>query len=149
MDMGSSFVFTDEQREKFAAELIRTPDKPLDAAMAAISYEQKDVGKCAYAASVWPSDPQIIEIQKRLTAADKIGELLPTKEQAILRIWDWTSKGSTDEKVKAMKLLAEIGGWIVKPDEDDSKAPTIPPALYFVVGEDHDKPPVAAQDNKS
>lgn len=111
-----SFEFTDEQREAYAAQLLRTPS-PFDAAVVVFGSAKADIGKVAFVASTWPKDPVIIEITQRLLKGKGVESFLPTKEAAMRRIWEWTGSGfDIEQQIKAMKLLGEFSGWISKPD---------------------------------
>lgn len=140
------FTFTDEHKEKFAAELLRNPSQPFEAAV--IVFGADNVSACAYTATEWPTDAKIIELQQRLLKDDKAsGELVPTKNAALLRIWEWTEKKELDieTKLKAMKLIADMQGWIIKPEADDGATlHAMPPTISYVIGQDHDQPPAVA-----
>lgn len=135
-----NYQFTDAEREKFAGELLRNPNKPMDAAIAVFGTDK--MGVTAYVAAEWPSDPKITEITNKLVGSKGVSEFMPTKEAAAIRIWQWTNEGPKDERIKAMKLLAEVSGWIEKPEASGEKEiHEMPPAISYVVGADHDKAP--------
>jgi len=134
------FQFTDAQREQFAGELLRNPLKPMDAAIAVFGTER--MGVTAFVAAEWPNDPKILEITNKLLGTKEgASAFMPTKEAAAIRIWQWTNEGPKDERIKAMKLLAEVSGWIEKPDTSGAEVHEMPPSVTYAVGADHDKAP--------
>lgn len=148
-DAKPNFEFTDEHKEQFARELLRNP-VPFEAAIAVFGAEK--VGVNAFVATAWPTDDKVIEFQREILKDDgEAGMLVPTKNAALLRVWEWTESKNVDieTKLKAMKLLADMQGWIVKPDPDafpGGAGSLIPPTVTYVLGEDHDKPPTALAD---
>lgn len=105
------FTYTDEEKAMFAAVLVRKPDgKAFDAAREVFGDTQSVVGKCLYASTVLPSDPFVIDLIKKLKGAGETAEV-PSKEQAALRVWEWTKDSSgrdLESKVKAMTLFCKI-----------------------------------------
>lgn len=134
-----NFEFTDEHREKFAGELLRNPNKPMDAALVVFGTER--MGVTAFVAAEWPNDPKIVEITNKLLGSKGVDAFMPTKEAAAIRVWQWTNEGPKEERIKAMKLLAEISGWIEKPDPKGVEVPQMPPSVTYAVGADHDRAP--------
>lgn len=141
----TAFKYTEAERLKYAGELLREPENPIKCAQRIWGGGQDVIGFCAWAASAWPNDPEFQALQRSLISEQGEDSFLPTKREAVLRIWNWTETGSKDEKIKAMKLLAEISGWIEKPEDPSTKAVTslMPPSIIYEVGADHDKPPSA------
>ena len=135
-----SFTFTDADKKAYAAELLRQPGKVMDAAI--VVFGTSNMGRTAYVAATWPLDPEIIRLQRELMTGADVTSVLPTKEQAQLKLWNWAQGDDRDTGLKAMKLLAEIAGWIVKPDDSGTQH-EMPPAISYTVGKDHDKAPAS------
>jgi len=108
-----SFQFTDDQRVQYAAELLREPNA-FQAALAV--FGESEIGRCAYVAATWPEDPRILALQGRLLKDGGAKSFLPTKDEAVRSLWEMTKqKGiGVDDKVKCIKLMAEIQSWIQK-----------------------------------
>lgn len=112
-----TFVFTDQHRDEYAAELLREPDA-FKAALQVFGDKQEDIARVAYVAATWPKDPDIIRRQRVLLKDKKIADLLPSKEAVVHRLWTWCELTTVgiDDKLKAIKLMADISGWIAKPE---------------------------------
>lgn len=110
-----TFEFTDEQREKYAGELLRESN-PFKAAL--IVFGDKEIGRCAFVAAEWPHDPRIIKYQQDILNSKKVGEFLPTKEGIlqILDTWIKNDKFDLKDRLNSVKMMADISGWIAKPE---------------------------------
>lgn len=110
-----TFQFTDEQREKYAGELLRQPD-PFKAALTV--FGDAEIGRVAYVAATWPSDIKVIKYQQDILGSKRVGEFLPTKEGILqtLNTWIRNDKFDLKERLNAVKLMADISGWIIKPE---------------------------------
>lgn len=110
-----TFEFTDEQRKEYAGELLRTPD-PFKAAL--IVFGDAEIGRVAYVAATWPSDIKVVRYQQEILGSKRVGEFLPTKEGILQTLDTWIKNDNFDikERLSAIKLMADISGWIVKPE---------------------------------
>ena len=110
-------VETDEEilakKERFA-ELMLRENEPFKVAL--ILYPD-DTGRALEVAHTWPRDAQVIELQKSLTSAEDEITFLPTKSDAARLAWNMARDEArfTEDRLKALKLYAEIRGFIEKP----------------------------------
>lgn len=109
------YVFAEEDKKTFAGHLLRDPAEPLKAAIATFGAHKDDVGKCSWVAAYWPQDREVIAHSIALLSHGGAADFLPTKDEAMQRVWQWTQSGPYDERIKAMRLLADIADWIPKP----------------------------------
>jgi hypothetical protein len=114
---GVRAIETDEEilakKERFA-ELMLRENEPFKVAL--ILYPD-DTGRALEVASMWPRDPVVIELQKSLTDAEGEITFLPTKADAARLAWNMARDEArfTEDRLKALKLYAEIRGFIEKP----------------------------------
>lgn len=137
----ASFVFTDEHWEAFAAALLEEKDT-FQAALRVFN-NQEDLGRACWINANWVHDTRIKAIQERLLKENGIEAYLPTKHKAVRKLWEFAEDSTVkhSDRIKAVQLMAELSGWILKPeDKNDDKTPEMPPAINFGVGADHDKP---------
>lgn len=130
--MAPSFNFTDDQKKQFAAALITLGEaRAFDAAVSVFGDDKSTLGMSCYAATQWLTDPIVIAEKTRLLSKENVGQFLPTKDQAARQLWDWCQSPFFEpkERVAAMKLYAEIQGFIADPKK--SNAPLIPPAITY------------------
>lgn len=135
------FVFTDDNWNAYAEALLREPD-PFKAALRVFNKDD-EVGRALWVSTYWKDDVRIKSIQSRLIKENGEAEYLPKKEDALKELWKFgqDDKITHKERIAAIKLLAEINGWIAKPDEKGKEVNEMPPAISFSIGTDHDKPP--------
>jgi len=102
-------------KEKFAELSLREPD----AFKVALVLYPNDTGRALRVANEWPNDPQVKEIRQSLVDAEEDGEtaFLPTKADASRLAWNIARDADkfTEDRLKALKLYAEIRGFIEKP----------------------------------
>lgn len=101
-----------EDKRAFALAWLRQPD---DAFKAACEIWPNDTQKALKASSFWVRDPEVIAERERLL--DEHGEeaFLPSKHDLAREIWKLTQDGLREDRIKAMKLYAEVRGFIEKP----------------------------------
>jgi hypothetical protein len=98
----------------FAAEWLRKPDEPFACVMRLFPLPE-DAGVCAVACYHWPRDPFVLEEKRRLLSVGE-GALVPSKEQALLLVYDIAEdKAATRaERLQAIRLFADMSGYIQK-----------------------------------
>lgn len=98
---------------KFAASLLRHP-QDYDAAAFAVT---DDTGLALQIARLWPDDPVVKGEQERLLLGGEGRSFLPTKEVQARRVYDeaTSQKNTTDDRLKAHRLYAELMSYIEKP----------------------------------
>lgn len=104
----------DPEKTRFAELLLKTPDNPFKAAMGICG---EDTGRALLVSSEWPDDPFVISEQKRLL--DELGadHFLPTREELGRMVYQSAQDAKFEEnKVKFLKLYADIRGFIAKPE---------------------------------
>lgn len=113
--MSYELQFTPEQlalKPKFAAMLLEHPDNAFIAAQAVFP---DDMARALYIASHWLTDPDVLTEKARLRDKGADLKTLPTKADLARRAWELTDKGLFEDRIKAMKLYADIMGHIEKP----------------------------------
>lgn len=106
-----------ERRKRFAYQLLRDPENVYKAGFAA--YPEGDGIAHALAmeaATLWPDDSEMIQLQAELI--EKYGEnhFLPSKSQLAREVFKTVQNGKTAaDKTAAAKVYAEIMGFIEKP----------------------------------
>lgn len=110
-----SFTFEEGQKEAFARANLRLNDS-FKAALEV--FGEKNIGKVAYVSQEWPTDIEVQAISARLTQKGITSDLLPTKETVLLELWNKAKGAPLDDFTKAVKMMAEISGWIIKPDNN-------------------------------
>ncbi|HEX2242719.1 MAG TPA: hypothetical protein VHK27_05615 [Gammaproteobacteria bacterium] len=117
IDRPQKSIETEEEilakKERFA-ELLLRENEPFKVAL--VLYPD-DTGRALRIAHEWPTDPQVKAFQQ--SAIDAEGEItfLPTKADAARLAWNMArDEGKfTEDRLKALKLYAEIRGFIEKP----------------------------------
>lgn len=123
---------------RFAAFLLEAPNKELDAALK-IYPSEKDRGKACQIAFSWPKDPFVIAEMQRLRETTEYEDPeLPSKKRLIAMAMEVYSNQFTPPKEKnaAIKLIADLQGFIVKAeslDINNRRMPTAP--VYKIVNE--------------
>lgn len=128
----------DEQQLKaaFAAFLLDNPSEPFAAALKLFPAE-KDRGEACRVTFAWPKDPEVILEMERLKKDGVTNKNIPTKEEVIEQLWTLvkSEKVSAKDRGTNARLVAEMLGFIKKPDDDaDSKRMPMAP-VYKVVTE--------------
>lgn len=102
-------------KQRFAAALLKQPGEPFKAALSI----GLDTGKALRASSEWVNDEIVLKEQERLLEENENGALdfLPTKADAARLAWDMANNDAAfiEDKLKALKLYADIRGFIEKP----------------------------------
>lgn len=103
-----------EAKEKFARLLLKEPSDPF---AIAIKVFPDDTKKALRIANEWPSDPEILAMQEKLTEEEGELAFLPTKGQLAREVWNMMHDKYTDAATfaKLGKLYAEIRGFVEKP----------------------------------
>lgn len=103
------------KKEQFAELSLREPD----AFKVALVIYPNDTGRALRIANEWPNDPQVKEIRQSFVDAEEDGEtaFLPSKADASRLAWNIARDADkmTEDRLKALKLYAEIRGFIEKP----------------------------------
>jgi hypothetical protein len=102
-----------EQKTKFAEAWLRDPDHPIDAARIVFN----DLGIALQVGSTWVNDPFVLAEKARLFIELGPKNFLARKEDQAREIYKicLNDKLSTDDRLKAHRLYAEIMGHIEKP----------------------------------
>lgn len=107
-----------EEKRLFAREWLKNSD-PFKAAIAAFGME--NVGKCLKISQEWPTDNDVLSIRAELVAEEGEETFLPTKADLAKRILDVADVHQhPDHKLKALRLFAEVMGFIIKPDTSNA-----------------------------
>lgn len=103
------------RKEQFAELSLREPD----AFKVALVIYPNDTGRALRVANEWPNDPQVKTLRQSFIDAEEDGEtaFLPSKADACRMAWNIArdSDKFTEDRLKALKLYAEIRGFIEKP----------------------------------
>lgn len=122
----------------FAAFLLETPDKPFEAALKLFPSD-RERGKACQITFSWPQDPFVIaEMQRLKETTEYENPELPSKKRLIAMAMEVYSNKFTPPKEKnaAIKLIADLQGFIVKAeslDINNRRMPTAP--VYKIVSE--------------
>ena len=104
---------SDERKTLFAELLLKTPDNPFKAAMGVC----REAGEALLISQNWPDDEFVISEQKRLLVEFGDDHFLPTKEELARTVFEAAKEARFEEnKVKFLKLYADIRGFIAKPE---------------------------------
>lgn len=108
--------FTDENKTRFAVELLKNRDDPFKAANAVFSH---DARIALQVSREWPDDPFVLEQMAEYEGEVRRSSLLPSKDEYALKVWETASSEramSVDDRLKAYKLFGEIMNYIQKPE---------------------------------
>ena len=130
-----------EQKAAFAAFYIFEPQNHAGAFAAALKLFplDRDRGKACQISFSWPNDPEVIaEIQKLKDSEEYENSDLPSKKKLIQMAMDIYNDKFTPPKERnaAIKLIADLQGFIVKAeslDINNRRMPTAP--AYKIVNE--------------
>jgi hypothetical protein len=104
----------DEQKRRFAAEMLRHPDQLFKFAM---EITGRNPGKAMWIVDHWPHDPLVQ--QYRSEAIEEFGELhfLPGKAELARKIWEIVESSAhlIEDRLRAMRLYADVRGYIESP----------------------------------
>lgn len=101
----------------FAAQTLKRPGDEF--AIALKLFPDGQTGPALKAAHEWPKDAVVLAEQERLLGEKENGELgfLPTKAEAARKAWDLIDIAPFyEDRLKALKLYADICGYIAKPE---------------------------------
>lgn len=102
-----------ELKRRFAVELLKQPNEPFQAAVAVFG---DDTGRALQASHRWPQDAVVIAAMQQ--AIEELGDMhfLPTKAQLAREAYNIGTdpKVHVDDRLKAMRLYADIRGYIDK-----------------------------------
>lgn len=103
----------DESKYKaaFAALLLENPANPFQAASGVFP---DDTRRALWVATHWLNDAEVRKEMERLRTRGADLDALPTKAELARRAWELTDKGLFEDRIKAMKLYAEIRNFIEK-----------------------------------
>lgn len=102
-------------KDAFALAWLKTPSDPFKAAISV--FGPIDVGKALRAADEWVKDEYVINRKAQLVAESGQEAFLPTKAELALKVMSVADESRfADDKIKALRLYAEIMGHIEKPD---------------------------------
>jgi len=105
---------TPELKREFALAYLRNPSDSFGAALVVCPH---DPGKALEIASTWPRDPEVIAHQRE--AEEELGEMhfLPGKADLARQVWEIGTNKQIDtaDRLKAMKLYADLRGYIEAP----------------------------------
>lgn len=106
-------MFTDDHKREFA---LRYLEYRRDAVKAASRLFPYDIAARSAATIDLPYDPVVNEEVERLLAEYGHEHFLPGKHELAAKIYDVAEAASdTDDKVKALKLYADVMGFVEKP----------------------------------
>jgi hypothetical protein len=106
-----------DAKKAFALALMERPGKPFDVAFALFP-SNSETSRALQAATEWPSDPDVLEFQRNITADPQQAGILPSKYQAAREVLDRARKCRDDETyAKLMSLYCTIMGQIDKPGQ--------------------------------
>lgn len=113
--MSYEVQFTPEQlalKAKFAAALLEAPDaNPFIAAKACFP---DSMPHALWAANHWPTDEGVLKEKQKLRDKGDDLKALPGKAELARRVWSHTEVGLFEDRLKAMKLYADLMGHIEK-----------------------------------
>lgn len=129
------FSFTADEKRRYAAAIIKTPNEPLQAAISVFGSDPSILGKCLFAATNFDRDHEVIQYKIELLGS-VTDDALPTKQQVAMKAWQWANQGEfpSKEKIQALRLYCDITGHIEK--NPLPPAPAMPPLIRFVLQTD-------------
>lgn len=102
-------------KTQFAELSLREPD-PFKVALVVFP---NDTGRALRVANEWPNDPEVKTLRQAFVDSEEDGEtaFLPTKAEAARLAWNIArdTERMTEDRLKALKLYADIRGFIEKP----------------------------------
>lgn len=116
------FTATPEQKQAFAVAWARAVDMPMRAAMAVFP---DDLTTQLRAVAILPNDPEVIAEKDRILSDDD-APILPTRAQLAMQLWNMATEtdahgnpriGKPDDQLKALRLFAEVRGFIQKAND--------------------------------
>lgn len=119
----------------FAAFLLETPDKPFEAALKLFPSD-RERGKACQITFSWPQDPFVIAEMQRLRETTEYEDPeLPSKKRLIAMAMEVYSNQFTPPKEKnaAIKLIADLQGFIVKAESLDINNRRMPTAPSYTI----------------
>lgn len=105
----------DESKYKaaFAALLLENPTNPFQAANGVFP---DDTRRALWIATHWLNDPEVRKEVDRLRNKGADLDALPSKADLARAAWELTQVGLFEDRIKAMKLYADIRNFIEKPN---------------------------------
>lgn len=102
-----------EAKRKFALELLKTPT---NAFMAAKAVFPENSGQALYVSTLWVTDADVLRFQEEAREDLGDGHFLPKKADLAREAWllATTNTIAVDDRLKAMRLYADIQGYIEK-----------------------------------
>lgn len=103
----------DESKFKaaFAALLLENPANPFQAACGVFPDDNR---RALWVATHWLNDEEVRKEMNRLRSKGADLDALPTKADLARSIWELTEKGLYEDRIKALKLYAEVRGFVEK-----------------------------------
>ena len=104
-----------DYKKAFALSLLARPGKPFDVAFD-LFRSNDDTQKALWAATNWPTDPEVIAFQREVVADPESTGALPTKYQAAFEVLERARKSKDDDSYcRLMTLYGTLMGQIEKP----------------------------------
>lgn len=110
-----------EHKRLFAKALIKCPEDPLEAGLAAFPKESFEANYALFAANNWVEDPYVVELVGELKPeASEVYEKENLRNTLITKLLSLVTEESlvrvsADERIKAAKTIGELKGLIEKP----------------------------------
>lgn len=132
------YTFTQDEKRKFAAELLKNSKEPLQAAISAFGGDPNLLGRNLWAASNLDQDPEVIQYKQEIAESEEANTLIPTKAQAALKAWQWANRLDvpTKEGLEALRLFCDINNYADKKADAGSLTLSMPPVIKFMIDDD-------------
>lgn len=120
----------DDAKAAFAAFLFANPLDKFGAARRVFANDD-EIGKAAEIAAKWPNDEFVIAELARLRELNDSEAALPSKADLARMAWDMGSNKAAEyeDRIKALKLYADIRGFIEKPDNTPKDIGALPSVM--------------------
>lgn len=104
-----------DYKKAFALSLLARPGKQFDIAFD-LFRSNEDTPKALWAATYWPTDPEVIAFQREVVVDPASAGALPTKYQAAFEVLERARKSKDDDSYcRLMTLYGTLMGQIEKP----------------------------------
>lgn len=107
----------DEQKQLFAALLMKWPDEPMRAAVEVTG--EADIARAAWISKRWPYDPSVLAFMEDARESGADLAALPSKADLARKVFALADTAGTmrafSEAERLYKLYAEVRGFVEKP----------------------------------
>lgn len=133
--MGTELDIVADQKKKFALELLKNPHDPYACAVVVFGDDTASAIAFSYR---WQKDYEVLRYQEEYREEHGSINFLPDKSVTAQAIWDIATNAitQTDDKLKALRLYAEVRNFIEKPNTNNNIAVNLSQNRVMIV-KDH------------